>query len=318
LDADDLWLPDKLQAQVGFLTRNPDVGLVYSYARVIDANDENKAFLKGDFPEQGASTAYVFRDLVLGNFIPCPTVVIRRACLDAVGLFDESLCYVEDWELWLRIALRFPVGFIPEPLACHRVYGEFWPAKLDKYRVQDTTVSVLEKVFALSSEAAGMIALKHRSLGQAYWLGARIEYALDRSSEARQRLACAIAYDPTLVSDTQQFLESVVTFAERLYDTQDTSLAEAQAYVGKVLSDLPALALHLQPLKYRALGMLCARRVYREHEQQHAGGVRAGAWRAARYDPSWLRNLGFLSLWLEAVVGHVPAKLLRRALHRAV
>jgi len=318
LDADDLWLPRKLQAQVAFLERNPDVGLVYSYARVIDADGKNKPFLKGDFPEQGVSTAHVFHHLMLGNFIPCPTVVVRRACLDVVGLFDESFCYVEDWELWLRVALRYPVGFISEPLACHRVYGEFWPAKLDKYHVQDATVRVLEKIFALAPELAGMADLKQRSLGQAYWLGARIDYALDRLFEARQRLEQAVVYDPTLVSNTQRFLESVLTFAEKLYDTQDTPLAEAQTYLGRVFSNLPASLPHLRGLKRKALGALCASRVYSGHVLQNRAAVRSSAWRAALYDPSWLINLGFLSLWTESLIGPMPASLLRKLIRREI
>lgn len=45
----------------------------------------------------------IFNKLILGNFIPCPSVVIKRGCFDKVGLFDINLGTCEDWDMWLRI-----------------------------------------------------------------------------------------------------------------------------------------------------------------------------------------------------------------------
>jgi hypothetical protein len=54
------------------------------------------------------------------NFIPCPTVIVRRASLDRVGLLDESAPGVDDWDLWVRIAELFPVLSTEQAVAIWR------------------------------------------------------------------------------------------------------------------------------------------------------------------------------------------------------
>jgi hypothetical protein len=53
-----------------------------------------------------------------------PAVCVRRSIYEAVGGFRPSLRCVEDWEMWVRIAARFPVGHIREPLAFYRVHEQ--------------------------------------------------------------------------------------------------------------------------------------------------------------------------------------------------
>jgi hypothetical protein len=53
--------------------------------------------------------------------LPCATVTLRRRCIDEVGIFDEAMRATEDRDLWLRIALRHEVAFVPKVLAYYRV-----------------------------------------------------------------------------------------------------------------------------------------------------------------------------------------------------
>jgi GT2 family glycosyltransferase len=52
--------------------------------------------------------------------LPCVTVTIRRSCINEVGVFDETMRSTEDRDLWLRIALKHEVAFIPKVLAYYR------------------------------------------------------------------------------------------------------------------------------------------------------------------------------------------------------
>ena len=119
LDSDDLWVPDKLEAQLAFLELRPDVGLTYGQARMFRDTEAGRVF------EQtiGFTEAPSLRLLLYGDFIPNSTVVIRRACVDAVGLLNErrELIAVEDYEYWMRIALRFPIAGLSRPLALYRL-----------------------------------------------------------------------------------------------------------------------------------------------------------------------------------------------------
>jgi len=119
LDSDDLWMTDKLEEQIAFLERNPAVGLVYSEALMFTGNNGDlKVSEKFGFPYDPS-----FRSLLFGNYIPNSTVMIRRACVDKVGLLNESreLVGVEDYEYWMRVAKHFAMAGIPRPLMYYRV-----------------------------------------------------------------------------------------------------------------------------------------------------------------------------------------------------
>jgi glycosyltransferase involved in cell wall biosynthesis len=104
LDADDLWHPEFLRRQVAYLDAHPTCGLVYA-----DALITGESPLAGRrFMETAPSTGEVTLMSLLRQTcnIPLSTVVMRRALIDAAGLFDESLRRGQDFDLWLRLAAR--------------------------------------------------------------------------------------------------------------------------------------------------------------------------------------------------------------------
>src|SRR5688572_4229057 len=101
LDSDDLWLPDKLARQVAVLDARPDVGLVYADAVYFD--DASGTSLGRHGERYRHADGHVTADLITrGNFIPSPTPLFRRAAVDVVGDFDETLRHSEDWDMWIR------------------------------------------------------------------------------------------------------------------------------------------------------------------------------------------------------------------------
>lgn len=114
LDADDEWLPQKIARQVAFLKQNPTLGLVCSLC-VVQASEQQAVgvFPAIDVPRSGR----LFHHLIRRCFVFTPTVVVRRSCLDDIGLFNESLLTSEDFNLWLRIAARWEIALLPEVLA---------------------------------------------------------------------------------------------------------------------------------------------------------------------------------------------------------
>jgi glycosyltransferase involved in cell wall biosynthesis len=119
LDCDDLWAPEKLARQVAFLDSRPEIGLTWAEAWMFSESAGERT-VPGKIGYTGEAS---FRLLLFGDFIPNSTVMIRRCCVDAVGLLNESreLIAVEDYEYWMRIARRFPIAAIPEPLAWYRI-----------------------------------------------------------------------------------------------------------------------------------------------------------------------------------------------------
>jgi glycosyltransferase involved in cell wall biosynthesis len=116
LDDDDVRLPGSLDLQVAALEREPDAGMIYGRALY---GDENCEPADGFYPEH-CPQGDLFWELLRWNFVPCPTVVFRRACLTSVGLLEEDVPGIEDWDLWLRIAEMYPIIATEEAVAIWR------------------------------------------------------------------------------------------------------------------------------------------------------------------------------------------------------
>jgi len=103
LDADDVWLPGKLAAQLDLLRREPNANLLFTDYFLWDGqNDFGRRYSDPDkFPDGDVSRRLIFFDL-----FGISTVMIKREILDVVGLFDVEMSLAQDWDLWLRIAER--------------------------------------------------------------------------------------------------------------------------------------------------------------------------------------------------------------------
>lgn len=142
LDSDDLWLPEKLDRQMAYLREQPHL--------IICQTDEI-------WVRNGVRVTPPMTHRKIGGEIFLPSlrrclvspsaVVLRRELFDEMGGFDESLPAAEDYDLWLRIAWRYPVGLVPEPLVIKRgghpdQLSRQWG--LDRWRI-----AALQKLLAL-------------------------------------------------------------------------------------------------------------------------------------------------------------------------
>lgn len=118
LDQDDIWLPRKLEIQVAVIQANPGIGLLHAgYARIDPNSDLLPAYRelpaeRFSDPDATVDVRDVFAEIFVTNDIQPLTTMIPREVMEAVGPFNAELPGVDDYELWLRIALRYPVGHI--------------------------------------------------------------------------------------------------------------------------------------------------------------------------------------------------------------
>lgn len=117
---DDVWLETKIADQLPYF-QDSRVAVVYGDAYRIDAEGKllEPNFIQTYRHFSTLPEGNIFSTLLEGNFIPAPTVMIRRACLDVVGPYDERLCY-EDYDMWLRLAQRFLFAYCPKVGAKYR------------------------------------------------------------------------------------------------------------------------------------------------------------------------------------------------------
>ena len=121
-DDDDLWVEDKFKTQVEFMDSNPDVGLSFGYAEDFGLTPSS-GLLR--FPKNESDGIKSFDSLFLGNKIATLTVMVRKICLDEVGLFDEDpeLKALEDYDLWLRVARRYRIACVGRILGRYRIHA---------------------------------------------------------------------------------------------------------------------------------------------------------------------------------------------------
>lgn len=119
LDADDYWMPEKLEKQMPLFTKDGELGIVYSKAKWIDSkNNVIKINYNNIFkPRAGKVSDF----LIVDNFIPFSSSMVKKECFKKVGLFDEKLEMAIDWDLWLRMSIYYKVSFVDEELITYRV-----------------------------------------------------------------------------------------------------------------------------------------------------------------------------------------------------
>lgn len=113
LHDDDLWEPTFLECRVAFLQQHPTCGFVFSPVRVIDGAGDEIERQPVKFSAGIQSSSEMIERLLTENVVPAPSVVVRRATYQAVGgAFEPTLKRIYDYELWLRLAITAPVGFL--------------------------------------------------------------------------------------------------------------------------------------------------------------------------------------------------------------
>ncbi len=126
LDADDIWLPDKIANQLAVMEDNPDIGLLCG--NMIDFNeggrDAQSHFEKNGLDENFfGDELYItnpFQKIYQKNFISTPTVVLRRSILEKTELFPLEFRFSEDYLFWLDLARIDNVAYQPEVYTLRR------------------------------------------------------------------------------------------------------------------------------------------------------------------------------------------------------
>ena len=116
LDADDAWLPDRVAAGVAHLARHPELALVAAHAFACDEGLRPTSVVSAATRAEGR----MLEELLVDNVVLNPSsVLLRRSAIEAAGGFSE-IPFGEDWDTWIEIAKRYPIGFIDRPLALVR------------------------------------------------------------------------------------------------------------------------------------------------------------------------------------------------------
>jgi glycosyltransferase involved in cell wall biosynthesis len=151
LDDDDEWLPEKLKLQIDLLENSPaKVGVVYT--GYVEVDRYKNKILRQFIPTKKGN---IYNDIYLKNYVGVPsTVVLRRACFERLGLFDESVVYPTDYDMWIRISMGFYFEYIEKPLVRYYIHENTISSNLElRIRGIETMLKKYGQIFSLNSKA---------------------------------------------------------------------------------------------------------------------------------------------------------------------
>jgi hypothetical protein len=224
-EPDQRWMPSKLEKQMITLGQNAEISWCYC-----------DAFLAYTQSRCGESmrlhAGNILRPLLVKNFIPPGSVVLRRAVFEALGGFDESGRYLasEDWELWIRVAAEHPIALAHEPLISVALAGP------DSEQRQSSMKRVVESAVARHQER--LKDLRSESLAEICMSAGNARLRANQRDEARLHFEEALTHAPLrsdaylswvssfLSSEAQQQIRDLHNLGRQLQKTDKTKAAE--------------------------------------------------------------------------------------------
>lgn len=171
LDADDYWEPTKLEKQIQCIETKPEIGLVYTWTALADEHCQPTGRVISSHAE-----GQIWKEIVQTNIVACgSTPLIRRECFETVGGFAAGLPLAQDWDMWIRIAARYPFAAVKEPLVRYRQHGKNTSKNLEM--MQKCNTLVLERAFAsTSTDVSDIRGRAYHSLNLYLgWIAIRVE-----------------------------------------------------------------------------------------------------------------------------------------------
>ena len=160
-DSDDEWFPEKLEKQMEVFESAPSkVGVVYTgFYRV---KNNKKTYIPSSWVKQKEGD--IHKELLKGNFVGTPAMVVKKECFEKVGMFDENLPQLEDWELVIRLSKYYEFKCIDEPL----MIAHYTPGSVNEQPADihvKTIKLVIEKYFKDLSQDKKLLSKYYFSIG---------------------------------------------------------------------------------------------------------------------------------------------------------
>ncbi len=210
VDSDDVWRPDKLERQLDLLVESPGLAWVYADAYAFDHETRTVLYVIGERVRQ--YEGHIAPQLLMVDFVPSPTPVVRRAVFDEVGDFDAPLPaggaterphsgedgwarpWCDDWDMWLRIAARYAVRRDPQPLAGYRIHAAMMSQQPTALMMHQYRMATIERAAAFAPSVYAR--LRRRALAVQCVRMARIFVDQGDVPRARQMFVEALRYFP--------------------------------------------------------------------------------------------------------------------------
>jgi glycosyltransferase involved in cell wall biosynthesis len=283
-DSDDVSLPCRLQKQVAFLERNPEVGAVGASVLLIDS--EGKPLRIASFPRADED----IQSALLDYMCFCgPTVMVRRPIFEKIGFrFNDALSGAEDYDLCLRLAEVTRLANLEEPLYQYRQHGTSVSHRLRFHQLLRKAIALEQAIHRRFGPVPSGRALTN--VARDYLRVAVLGQAGGEFARSHDCLARALVLNRDLFNDTG-LVEKIV----RKY-TPRSSVRAALNFTEGLFRDLFPANRRLRRMKRRLISELHVQEVFLGASRKQHKLVDKHLWPAVRTNPTWLMNRGILTL----------------------
>jgi glycosyltransferase involved in cell wall biosynthesis len=199
LDADDVWMPTKLEKQIAALKENPKSKVCYTEYLSVSSD------LKPQDLRRLRCQNEVLSDLLLrGNVIGPPSTVFgERGIFEELGGFDSNLSLSADWDMWIRLASVTEWTFIKEPLLMYRLHS--LNMGRNSVLLEEDTLRLLEKSFAMTNLSNELRAKRNAAFAYHYLVFAKSYFSV---GQYKNFLRCLMRSISTDVKQIRRFVIS--------------------------------------------------------------------------------------------------------------
>jgi glycosyltransferase involved in cell wall biosynthesis len=134
LHQDDLILPGFYERLGRSSVERPEAGAAFCRQKIIDGRGDLARLSELEQEQAGLIEGWIDK-ITLDQRITCPSIVVKRSVYEEIGGFRSDLLYCLDWEMWVRIAFRYPYWYEPEALACWREHATSETRRLAKLNI---------------------------------------------------------------------------------------------------------------------------------------------------------------------------------------
>jgi glycosyltransferase involved in cell wall biosynthesis len=195
IDADDYWHPKKIELQMDLLLQR---GAAWSICEAQWLDSATDQLI--DSPGPPIPDGDILEALFLKNFIVASAPVVRRQVFEEVGYFRETpdTTASEDWDLWLRIAARFPVACVRQRLATVRLHTGSFLARIPPAQKVQVLEGIVER--AASREPGRLSSLRNKALANIYYSTGVGLFRQQRLTEGRSYFLKALRKNPGAIA----------------------------------------------------------------------------------------------------------------------
>jgi len=289
LDSDDCMLPNNLETLAALLDARPEASIAYGRYYWFHDNGQISR------PDGPTFDGQIFHQLVLEETMMLGTALIRRACVEEIGGFDETVRYQMHWDFYLRLA---QAGFTYACCKCNvtliRVHT--WNRSNDKNEMLSWRLNILDRLLNSPELKESMRGLRQQAYYRVFADFAVDYYARGDLKSGAECLNKALEYVAPLSNDLTDLSEKLVSFA--LTPSIDESIQNARNIFMLIYPTA-----QMRKLRRKVLGRLNMALAFHYYQVGASKRVWQHVLKAVLYDSTLCRNRGLIRIGLEGLVG---------------